>query len=70
MAPKPEAEIARSHLEKARVEANQKDLARLLNEERKAVFYEGEDPDLGDLSIDEVLEDLLTMVEIAERDAG
>ena len=50
-----------------------KDLAplhQLLNEERKAVFYEGEDPDLGELSIEEVLEDLLVAVEIAERDAG
>jgi hypothetical protein len=120
---KPKVEIARSHLEKAREEADQKDLAdavqwsfasleaaidavaeahgiatsnshwrrsqaateltgkgvlpkdlaplhQLLNEERKAVFYEGEDPDLGELSIEEVLEDLLIVVEIAERDAG
>jgi hypothetical protein len=59
MAPKPKAEIARSHLEKARVEADQKDLADA-----------GEDPDLEELSIEEVLEDLLVAVEIAERDAG
>jgi hypothetical protein len=123
VAPKSKAEIARSHLEKAREEAGQNDLAdavqwsfacleaaidaisemhgiavdknhwrrsqaatelygkgvlpkdlaplhRLLNEERKAVFYEGEDPDLGDLPIEDVLEDLQTAVEIAERDAG
>jgi hypothetical protein len=123
VAPKSKAEIARSHLEKAREEASQKDLAdavqwsfasleavidaigeahgitteknhwrrseaatelydkgvlpkdlaplhRLLNDERKAVFYEGEDPDLGDRSIEEVLDDLLVAVEIAEGDAG
>jgi hypothetical protein len=34
------------------------------------VFYEGEDPDLGNLDIEEVLDDLLVAVEVAERDAG
>lgn len=44
-------------------------LHRLLNEERKAMFYEGEDPDLGDLSIGDVLGDVETAVETAEAEA-
>jgi hypothetical protein len=48
-----------------------KDLAglhRLLNEERKGMFYEGEDPDLGDYSIKDVLVEIETAVEIAEAE--
>ena len=45
------------------------DLHRLLNEERKAMFYEGEDPELGDLSIEDVLAEIETAVEIAEAEA-
>jgi HEPN domain-containing protein len=45
------------------------ELHRLLNEERKAMFYEGEDPDLGELSIDDVLGEVETVVEIAEAEA-
>jgi hypothetical protein len=43
-------------------------LHKLLNEERKAVFYDGADPDLGDISIAEVLGDVATVVEIAEAE--
>lgn len=42
------------------------DLHQLLNEERKAMFYEGEDPELGELSVDDVLAEIETAVEIAE----
>jgi hypothetical protein len=45
------------------------DLHRLLNEERKGMFYEGEDPDLGDLSMEDVLNEVETAVEIAEDEA-
>jgi hypothetical protein len=45
------------------------DLHRLLNEERKGVFYEGEDPDLGNLSIEDVLVEVETAVKIAETEA-
>lgn len=45
------------------------DLHRLLNEERKAMFYEGEEPDLGDLSMEDVLIDIEKAVEIAEAEA-
>ncbi|MBA3866376.1 MAG: HEPN domain-containing protein [Solirubrobacterales bacterium] len=45
------------------------DLHRLLNEERKAMFYEGEDPELGELSIEDVLAEIETAVEIAEAGA-
>lgn len=45
------------------------DLHRLLNEERKGMFYEGEDPDLGDYSIEDVLVEVETAVEIAEIEA-
>lgn len=41
---------------------------RLLNEERKAMFYEGEEPDLGDLSVEDVLVEIETVVEIAEAE--
>ncbi len=43
-------------------------LHRLLNEERKGMFYEGEDPDLGDYSIEDVLVEIETAVEIAETE--
>lgn len=42
------------------------DLHQLLNEERKAMFYEGEDPELGELSIEDVLSEIETAVKIAE----
>ena len=45
------------------------DLHRLLNEERKAMFYEGEDPELGELSIEDVLGEIETAVEVAEAEA-
>lgn len=45
-------------------------LHRLLNEERKAMFYEGEDPELGELSIEDVLIDVETAVEIAEAESA
>lgn len=44
-------------------------LHELLNEERKGIFYEGEDPDLGDSTIEDVLIDLETAVEIAEAES-
>ena len=44
------------------------DLHQLLNEERKAMFYEGEDPELGEHSIEEVLSEIETAVEIAEAE--
>ena len=50
----------------------QKDLSvlhRLLNEERKAMFYEGEDPELGELSIEDVLVEIETAVSTAEAEA-
>lgn len=43
-------------------------LHRLLNEERKGMFYEGEDPELGDLSMEDVLSEIETAVEIAEAE--
>lgn len=45
------------------------DLHQLLNDERKAVFYEGEDPDLGQLSIEDVLVEIETAVQIAEAES-
>lgn len=45
------------------------DLHQLLNEERKAMFYEGEDPELGELSIEDVLNEVEAAVKIAEADA-
>ena len=44
------------------------DLQRLLNEERKGMFYEGEDPELGDLSMEDVLSEIETAVEVAEAE--
>ena len=45
------------------------ELHQLLNEERKAMFYEGEDPELGELSIQDVLSEVETAVAIAEAEA-
>lgn len=45
------------------------ELHQLLNEERKAMFYEGEDPDLGELSIEDVLRDVETAVRMAEAES-
>lgn len=45
------------------------DLHQLLNEERKAMFYEGEDPELGEVSIEDVLSEVETAVTIAEAEA-
>lgn len=81
MISKPKTEVAREHLSKAQDEAaagdlrdavqwSFADLHRLLNEERKAMFYEGEDPELGDLSIEDVLADIETAVGIAEAEAA
>ena len=44
-------------------------LHRLLNEERKAMVYEGEDPELGELSIEDILIQIEAVVEIAEAAA-
>lgn len=44
-------------------------LHQLLNEERKAMFYEGEDPDLGELTIEEVIREVETAVRMAEAES-
>jgi hypothetical protein len=41
-------------------------LHRLLNEERKGIAYDGEDPDLGGLSVEEILD----VIELAIDTAG
>jgi hypothetical protein len=46
------------------------DLHALLNEARKATIYEGEDPDLGDWSIEDVLAEIEHAVEIAEGESS
>ncbi len=43
--------------------------ASLLNEEREAIFYEGEDPDLGELSIEDVIREVETAVRMAEAES-
>ncbi len=48
---------------------NLSDLHRSLNEARKAVFYDGEDPDLGEASLEEVLSDVEDAVVAAEAEA-
>ena len=45
------------------------ELHQLLNEERKAMFYEGEDPDLGELSIEDVIREVETAVQMAEAES-
>ncbi len=45
------------------------DLHRSLDEARKAVFYDGEDPDLGEASLEEVLSDVEDAVVAAEAEA-
>ena len=46
------------------------ELHAVLNETRKATIYEGEDPDLGEWSIEDVLIEVENAVEIAEREAS
>lgn len=46
------------------------DLHRTLNETRKGVIYEGEEPDLGDYSIEDVLIELEEAVDIAEAETS
>lgn len=80
MAPKPKVEVAREHLSKAQAEASAGDLRDAVQwsfasleaaiEERKAMFYEGEDPELGEHSIEDVLTDVQTAVEIAEAESA
>lgn len=45
------------------------DLHRELNETRKAIIYDGEEPDLGEWSIEDVLVELEQAVEIAEAES-
>lgn len=45
------------------------ELHQLLNEERKAMFYEGEDPDLGELTIEDVIREVETAVRMAEAES-
>jgi biotin operon repressor len=63
------AEAATELHEKDLLPQDLSDLHRLLNEERKGMFYEGEDPELGDLSMEDVLSEIETAVEIAEAEA-
>lgn len=63
------AEAARELHEKGVLPQDLSDLHRLLNEERKGMFYEGEDPELGDLSMADVLSEIETAVEVAEAEA-
>ncbi len=78
--PKPKVEVAREHLTKAQTEATAGDLRdavqwsfasleAAINEERKAMFYEGEDPELGEHSMEDVLIEVETAVQIAEAEA-
>lgn len=45
------------------------DLHRSLNDARKAVFYDGDDIDLGEVSIEDVLSDIEDTVAAAEAEA-
>jgi hypothetical protein len=45
------------------------ELHQLLNEERKAMFYEGEDPDLGELTMEDVIREVETAVRMAEAES-
>jgi hypothetical protein len=42
--------------ERGVVDQDLSSLHRLLNEERKGIAYDGEDPDLGGLSVEEILD--------------
>lgn len=67
------AEAARSLHATGVLPKDLSDLHRSLNEARKAVFYDGEDPDLGEVSIEDVLSDVEDAVVAAEaepRDDG
>jgi hypothetical protein len=46
------------------------DTLKLLNEARKAVFYEGEDPDLGGQSLEDIASTVKSAVEQAEQVAA
>lgn len=61
-------EAARSLHESGVLPKDLSTLHRSLNEARRAVFYEGEEPDLGDLSIEDVLSDVEDAVVAAEAE--
>ncbi|MDP9133719.1 MAG: hypothetical protein M3N56_02705 [Actinomycetota bacterium] len=63
------AEAARSLHATGVLPEDLSDLHRSLNEARKAVFYDGEDPDLGEVSIKDVLSDVEDAVLAAEAEA-
>jgi len=46
------------------------DTLKLLNEARKAVFYEGEDPDLGGQSLEDIASSVESAVQQAEQVAA
>lgn len=63
------AEAAKSLHAQGALPQDLSELHRTLNEARKGVFYEGEEPDFGDISIDDVLADVEDAVAAAEAEA-
>lgn len=80
MSPKAKVQVAREHWKRTQAAQRLHDegvlsndlsgLHRRLNEARKGVFYEGEEPDLAGLSIEDVLADIENAVAKAEADTS
>lgn len=60
------ADAASELYERSLIDADFGPLLRRLNQERKDVWYEGEDPDFGDRTLADVAEDVQRLVEAAE----
>lgn len=63
-------EVAKELYESGVLPHDSCDTLDVLNEARKVAVYEGDEPDLGDQSLEDVAADVETAVDLAEREAG
>jgi len=64
------AEVAKELHDRGVLPHDFSDRLRLLNEARKVATYEGDEPYLGELSLEDIAVDVETAVELAEREAA
>lgn len=66
MSSKTKTELAREHFARG----DFSDVHDVLNKARKVAVYEGDEPDLGDQSLEDVAADVELAVDLAEREAS
>ena len=59
--------VAEDLFQEGRLPLDISDLLDLLNDSRKEAVYEGEEPDLGEHSLEDIAADAETVVEVAEE---